>query len=203
MDALGTEDYVSRDYVDRRLVDPQVIEQFKGKKIAEQKNMISAIRGKSPRAVMNVGVYYYTGMVDTVAHIPDRCYIADGFEPSQYDIRRWACFTERSTDAQAAARVIQVVDQVADRQSSPLKVGYFFQVNGRYTNDPLDVRATLQDLFQKHGYYAKVEMMIALEDRQAAETTMADFLQHALPEIEKVLPDWQKVKAQEVADARK
>ena len=36
-----------------------------------------------PQAVINVGLTYYTGMVDTVSHIPDRCYIADGFEPSE------------------------------------------------------------------------------------------------------------------------
>ncbi len=202
-DALATKEYVFRDYVDSRVVAPDVIEQFKGKKTAERHQMLGVIRMKSPQAIMNVAVTYYTGMVDTVAHIPDRCYIADGFQPSSYDIKRWDCFASRSNDKQAAARFIHFVDQVADRKSVSRNVAYFFHVNGRYTNDPLDVRATLQDLFQKHGYYAKVEMMSTSEDRAASESMMADFLQYALPEIEKVLPDWQKVKASETAQARK
>ncbi|HRK31320.1 MAG TPA: exosortase-associated EpsI family protein [Tepidisphaeraceae bacterium] len=202
-DALGTKEYIFRDYIDSRLVSADVIEQFKGKPAAERHQMLGVIRGKTPQAVIHVGVTYYTGMVDTVAHIPDRCYVADGFVPSQYDISRWECFAERSSDNQAAARFIHFVDQVAERQSIPRNVAYFFNVNGRYTNDPLDVRATLQDLFQKHGYYAKVEMMSALEDRKLAEHAMADFAGHALPELEKVLPDWEKVKASELASAGK
>lgn len=200
-DALGTDEYVFRDYVDSRKVPADVIEAFRGKKTAERLQMLQALRMKTPEAVMNVAVTYYTGMVDTVAHIPDRCYIADGFEPSSYDIRRWDCFASRSSDNQAAARFIHFVDQVADRKSVSRNVAYFFHVNGRYTNDPLDVRATLQDLFQKHGYYAKVEMMSALDDRVAAEAAMSDFTSHALPEIEKVLPDWGKVTSAEAGAA--
>ena len=39
--------------------------------------------------VMRAAVTYYTGMVDTVAHIPDRCYVADGFVPDKYDTPNW------------------------------------------------------------------------------------------------------------------
>ncbi len=42
------------------------------------------------QAVINIGVTYYTGMVDTVARIPERCYIADGFEPTSYKVVTWS-----------------------------------------------------------------------------------------------------------------
>jgi hypothetical protein len=158
--------------------------------------MLEAIREKAPQAVMNMAVTYYTGMVDTVAHIPDRCYIADGFEPSEYDTKRWACFVPRGDD-RAAARFIHFEDNVPGRRAISRNVAYFFHVNGRYTNDPLDVRYTLQNLRERHGYYAKIELMSLLEDRQKASAVMDEFLQHALPEVEKSLPDWEKVKAGE------
>ena len=45
---------------------------------------LAKIAEKIPEAVMHVHMAYYTGMVDTVAHIPDRCVIADGYEVSDY-----------------------------------------------------------------------------------------------------------------------
>ena len=50
-------------------------------------NSCLRIRPKNPKAVVNLGLTYYTGLVDTVAHIPDRCYIADGYEArTKYDV---------------------------------------------------------------------------------------------------------------------
>ena len=43
-------------------------------------------------------------------------------------------------------------------------VGYFFSANGEYTEDPLQVRRLLQNLMERYGYYAKVEMMATLGD---------------------------------------
>jgi hypothetical protein len=193
-DALGTLEYVFRDYIDTRKVPPQVVEQFKGKRLLEQRQLLDRVRVAQPDAVMSMAVTYYTGMVDTVAHIPDRCYIADGFEPSEHDLKRWGCFDGRG-DERAAARFIFFEDQVKGRSALPRNVAYFFHVNGRYANDPLDVRATLQNLFENHGYYAKIELMTVMADRTRAGAVMDDFLSHALPRIEEALPDWVALKA--------
>lgn len=194
-EALGTKEYISRDYVDSRLVSAATLEQFKGKKLVEQYRMLDVVRQANPRAVMHLHIPYYTGMVDTVAHIPDRCYVADGFEPSETELKRWACFNDRG-DQRAAARFIHFEDQVAGRKAVARNVAYFFHVNGRYTNDSLDVRASLQNLFEKYGYYAKIELMTVLDNREEAAGVMDDFLSFALPEVEKVLPDWKKVTSQ-------
>lgn len=193
-DTLAANEYVFRDYVDSRLVPARDIQAFEGKTAGQRRAMLDSIRERVPEAVMYMAVTYYTGMVDTVAHIPDRCYIADGFEPSEYDIKRWACFDSRGDD-RSAARFIHFEDNVPGRRAVSRNVAYFFHVNGRYTNDPLDVRATLQNLFEKHGYYAKIELMTMLNDRGKASGVMDDFLSHALPAVEKSLPDWQAVKA--------
>lgn len=193
-ETLAANEYVFRDYVDSRRVPEKVIREFEGKTAGQRRAMLDAIREKMPEAVMYMAVTYYTGMVDTVAHIPDRCYIADGFEPSEYDIKRWACFESRGDD-RSAARFIHFEDNVPGRRAISRNVAYFFHVNGRYTNDPLDVRATLQNLLEQHGYYAKIELMTLLNDRARAAAVMDDFLSHALPAVEKSLPDWQAVKA--------
>lgn len=193
-ETLAANEYVFRDYVDSRRVPEKVIREFEGKTAGQRRAMLDAIREKMPEAVMYMAVTYYTGMVDTVAHIPDRCYIADGFEPSEYDIKRWACFESRGDD-RSAARFIHFEDNVPGRRAISRNVAYFFHVNGRYTNDPLDVRATLQNLLEQHGYYAKIELMTLLNDRARAAAVMDDFLSHALPAVEKSLPDWQALKA--------
>ena len=36
--------------------------------------------------MLTVGITYYTGLVDTVAHIPERCYVANGFEQVTKDV---------------------------------------------------------------------------------------------------------------------
>jgi hypothetical protein len=55
------------------------------------------------------------------------------------------------------------------------------------------VRRSLQNLFRKHGYYAKVELMTTIRDTEKSAQVMSDFLCAALPEIEKCLPDWNAI----------
>jgi hypothetical protein len=86
-------------------------------------------------------------------------------------------------------------------------VGYFFHCNGAYTPSSIGVRGKLQNLFERYGYYAKIEMMTddpgvgrqrtARDDvTQRSVDAMADLLAVALPGVERCLPDWQQVKAQ-------
>jgi hypothetical protein len=71
-------------------------------------------------------------------------------------------------------------------------------VNGTYEHDPIfGVRKKLQNLFERHAYFAKVEMVTDMGSTDAAAPVMMDFLTHAMPEIERVLPDWEAVKAME------
>ena len=192
-DVLGTKDYIYRFYVDTRRVHPDVIAQFKDKDEGTQREMIAILQSRDPQAVVYCAVTYYSGMVDTVAHIPDRCYVADGYEPASYDVVKWGALQGRPGDG--AARYINFEDQTPSRKSVTKNVAYFFHSNGEYTNDPLGVRKKLQNLFETHGYYAKVEMLMVTGDRAGAAGQMNDFLTSALPELEKCLPDWKQVKA--------
>jgi hypothetical protein len=233
-EVLGTAEYIFRDYVDTRLVPASRMAEFEGKDADERRALVygrgekldadgkvvqKAIRGimtDYPTAVMSLSVTYYTGMVDTVAHIPDRCFIADGFRPTDYDTISWPlkgfpvdsegyrldeAGRRKAFPAEAKSyqdngvpvRFINFEDQDNRTRTRNRNVTYFFQVNGKYDSNPLGVRKTLQDLFQKNGYYTKVELMTMLSDRAETARVQQDFLTFALPELERCFPDWAAV----------
>jgi hypothetical protein len=157
-----------------------------------------------------VAVTYYTGKVDTVPHVPDRCMVADGFQPSgddpdqEWTLGRYPNGLER----RIPVRFIDFEDQTS-RGSQNRCVAYTFHANGQYIANHNTVRLKLQDLRVKHAYFAKVEVLnqlpsrpnsgeddpMKLKDRQQAAAAMQKFLTAALPEVEKLLPDWEKVTA--------
>jgi len=160
----------------------------KDKSLGDRRRAMLLVQGLHPDGVVNMGLTYYTGMVDTVAHIPDRCYIADGYEPSEYTRPLWDVGAGKSLQV----RYINFEDQTGTGRVAK-NVAYVFHVNGEYKDDPLDVRYTLQNLTQKYGYYAKIELMTIGQARDRSAAAMADFLSAAKPKIEGCLPDWNAV----------
>lgn len=212
-EALATKEYVFRDYVDTRQVTAfelqelksapeQVTKEEAARGVRSKREVVERIRYAHPTAVLNMAVTYYTGMVDTVAHIPDRCYIADGFQPTNYEQPVWSAGKYGDDkERRVPVRFINFEDQTGARSSIPRSVTYLFHVNGQYECDPIKVRIALQGLQERYAYYSKVELMMLTQDREAAAKTKEDFLSYALPEIEKSWPNWQKVKSQGAATA--
>ena len=222
-DVLGTDQYVMREYADERVVGKKTIDKLRDLRakmltetdpaaLARLEDELNTVYGTMRRdhldGVVNVALTYYTGMVDTVAHVPDRCVVADGYQPkpSDNDYPTWNIGAPGATNDNSASRTMQVrfmnfEDQTQMRRL-PRSVAYFFQVNGQYMASHLDVRRELQDLTQRYGYYAKVELMTLLDDRDRSAAVMSDFLAHAVPEIERILPDWERVQRDAAAAAR-
>ena len=73
---------------------------------------------------------------------------------------RLAAYTARSSRLQGPSDAGGTAD-----------VAYFFQCNGAYESSSLRVRARLQDLFARWGYYAKVELMTQSGDSAASLST--------------------------------
>jgi hypothetical protein len=201
-DVLGTKQCIFREYVDTRLVGQAKLDAFAGKSWEERAKLLAEMERVDPRAVVHVGVTYYTGLADTVAHIPERCYVANGFEPNEYEVVNWDVRGEATTGRRVPgdkgmvqARFMNLDDATSATSRVTRSVAYFFQVNGHYESDPLGVRRSLQNLLERHGYYAKVELMTLVSDREQSAGIMRDFLSAALPEIEAVLPDWEAVRA--------
>jgi len=196
-EVLQTKEYVFRVYVDSSKLDPSRVARFKDLTWAERQQEAGRIRLERPDAIINAAVTYYTGGADTVAHIPERCYVADGFQPVNPASPTWHLpATDVSPARDLTVRFIAFEDQGQNSRSRVVRsVAYFFQCNGSYFDDPLAVRAQLQTLTEKFGYYAKVELMTELKSQSDSAAVMQDFLSHALPDVEKILPDWQKIKS--------
>ncbi|HEX4053347.1 MAG TPA: hypothetical protein VHX86_03695 [Tepidisphaeraceae bacterium] len=174
-----------------------ITDALKGKTPNERKDILTAVemRGHSGD-VIHLGLTYYTGLVDTVAHIPDRCYIADGYEPSSYTVPTWKLGPNAAGQYYPlSVRFISFQDSTGSNRVSKC-VAYVFHTNGHYESDPLGVRQTLEDLTERYGYYAKIELMTLGEDTDVASTAMTEFLTVARPQIETCFPDWNKLKRQ-------
>jgi len=205
-DVLGTKEYIFRDYVNERDV-PGVGDRFRGKTQKERQDILNNIRAQFPNAVISLSVTYYTGMVDTVAHVPDRCVTADGYEPKTYETVNWPIAQQLAAGAKPQAKDGTPLDDVEVRYINfedqtgtsklPRSVSYFFHTNGKFVSSPLEVRNQLANLFVKKGYYAKIETMTTIADTKISAAKTADFLSNALPEVTKCMPDWNKVVAGE------
>lgn len=195
---LGTKEYIMRDYIDTRLMSESDRVRFLAAPLDEREAMIrdGRVRLENPAARVHIALTYYTGSADTVPHVSERCFVADGFKPTEFEVLDWAILPRQSeSDRVVKVRLLNFEDQVGSRQFRPRQVCYFFQVNGQYEHDPIfGVRRRLQNLFERHAYFAKVEMVTDLGTTEAAAPVMKDFLTYAMPEIERVLPDWSKVK---------
>ena len=210
-DTLGTDKYIFRDYVNLKAIDwsdlaslgarrsdqsrslrDTLLALFAGKGSLECKQIVGALQTIKPQAVVSLAVTYYTGKVDTVAHIPERCETADGYEPTDPPATLlWDVNSSKTPDGQVYVRFINFVDR-AGMSRVTKNVAYFFHANGAYKSDAIAVRMSLQDLWQKYAYYAKVELMTTCKDPERAKAVMRDFLSCALPEIEKTYPDASK-----------
>src|SRR5687768_12591003 len=221
---LGTNEFVFRTYVDSSIAGREAVDRLvalareaeamdesneaeaRAKKLKQQEwtTALRRIQIANPEAVMSLNITFYTGMVDTVAHVPDRCMVADGYEPKDATARtvvagKYPDDTPREIQMQYAT----FEDQTGHGRVAR-NVAYFFHCNGAYTPSSTDVRGKLQNLFEKHGYYAKVEMMTddpgkpktqsSKDDANKSIDKMADLLAAALPELERCLPDWNAVK---------
>jgi hypothetical protein len=190
--ALDTNEYLFCNYLNFRVLGrtpEQLRQEFAALPPKDQKQLLGKLRQQSPAAVLDVALTYYTGKADTVAHIPERCYIGDGYEivtPPENQV--WGL----DHDVQVRFITFENPDSVS---AVPSQVAYFFHVNGTYSSSSDYVRVQLQDLFNRYGYYAKVELMCKTTDRAAAAETMRNFLVAALPAVEKVLPDWSQYRS--------
>lgn len=202
---LGTHQYVMRWYVKRSALTQSELDGFKDKDYRARLEYLTNLRrqhhGQLDKDVINFAVTYYTGKADTVAHIPERCYTADGFDSTDASSDTWDIQTPQLPAGKLPVRYISfgdtgMSDATAASAMGQMKrnVAYFFHTNGSYTSDSAIVRLKLQNLRAKYGYYAKVEMMVQSIDRDEAAKSMQDFLRDALPEVEQCLPAWDAAK---------
>src|SRR5207302_5396748 len=91
---------------------------------------LARLEADHPEALVNLAVTFYTGNTDRVSHVPDVCYVADGYHASEYEVARWP----------AGGRNLEVrFIRFRDASRGPRltkNVAYLFHSNGSYRNDP-------------------------------------------------------------------
>ena len=199
IEALGTDEFISRIYENTSLSEGE------------------------PGRLIRLHVTYYTGMVDTVPHVPDRCFVAAGIDsvalsdqtialsPEIFTPADGGGFKAESTlrapvaTADGERRRITVPDRdIATKRftyrSEPTApdqhVTYFFAANGKFLASPNAVRLQGFDIRDQYSYYAKVEVaLIGVDDPVDVAKGTAQFLDAFLPDIMACFPDWEQVRA--------
>jgi len=193
VEALGTDVYLSRVYLKRDRTMPHI----------------------------QLHIAYYTGQVDAVPHVPDRCMVAGGFEPLtpepitfQLDIDQseWVDDPVENLDG-IPYKIMKEADEVirmpfgnfelrTTEFSHPqlgddhIFAGYFFVANGKTTPSPSGVQMLAFDRSSKYSYYCKIQFTVRgtrdFTNQQFVEV-VSSFTSEMLPEIMACLPDWSEI----------
>jgi hypothetical protein len=209
LETLGTKNYLTRAYA--RKLPPEAGAKPEDKPKPDWKN------------TFEFHAAYYTGMIDTVPHVPDRCFVAGGMQlgdltkdvPLQLDRMNWHpdpyapeamtghLYTMRSTlknyvhlprdPKDLKLHAMQFVSE-----GHNLYAGYFFIANGGAVPRAEDVRLLAFDLRSTYAYYLKVQFTShTVESEEELAAMAASFLDEVFGDLMECVPDWTKVEAGE------
>lgn len=201
-EVLGTKNYVTRSYF--RKVDPT-----------------DKSKGLDRSTYLAVHVAYYTGQIDTVPHVPDRCMVGAGRDivnsgimvPLNLSRQGWIedttvpdelkgrIFSARTIETGNRVRLPQGlenaklrVSEFVDKRGSHEFAGFFFIANGTVVSTPEEVRTLSFDLKADYAYYCKVQFNSSLvKSPEELGQLASSFLSEMMPEIARCVPDWVEV----------
>lgn len=195
IEALGTRQYVSRYYFDTA----------------------GTTAGGKPTndSVVKLHVAYYTGMPDTVPHVPERCFVAGGLiyrgkQATEIELQGSRYREDTTGEIVAFSRLAgadvllpkrrfeatQFTFAAPDAGEAEANVVYFFVANGRLLATPDQVRLLGFNPRDRYSYYCKIEIgLFGIADKEQAVNRAASFLSAAMPEIMACLPDWRAVES--------
>jgi exosortase len=179
---LGTDQYIYRTYLDERLVGPDQIEQLRHRSDGE--TAAGEISADHPSASVHLSLTYYTGRVDSVSHIPERCYVGGGEASSTRSVQKTWNINGQPTDVR-----LVTIDNPQAKPGAIRYVAYCYRVNGRPESESWRVRRSLINVFERYAWYAKIEVATPVADADQAAKVLTDFLSNALPEIQSRLPN--------------
>lgn len=203
---LGTKDYVSRQYIERNPADPA-----------------------HPK-VVNLHIAYYTGMIETVPHVPERCLVAAGWlqtgpperlhvpldmsrlvpdATADPDLMGGTIWMGRSPTTQGRVRLPVGIENLRMRVSPFVNsrgakyfAGYFFITNGGTVPSADDIRLLAFRLKDDYAYYAKVQFSSgSVDSAQELVDVAASMLNEMFPDIMLRMPDWVEVKTGRYPDS--
>lgn len=130
-----------------------------------------------PGSAIRMHVPFYTGMIDTVPHVPDRCFVGgSGAQVMSKDLIgiqlrdpqhihhvrnrvTGVTMTGKAVKLPGDELKISVIQFNRPGANNAYCVAYFFIANDRYVATPEGVRAQAFNAFDRYAYYAKVEVL--------------------------------------------
>ncbi|MEY3143810.1 MAG: hypothetical protein RLY21_2303 [Planctomycetota bacterium] len=149
---------------------------------------IYAIDGDPAKGAMHVHVAYYTGTIDAVPHIPERCWAVGGLELTRnsegvefaIDRTKWEPLVRDGVEPNKymtlavtdpiTADIERVVMPLGDIVATTIEFqsprnpeqrrvgGYFFIANGRSVATSYGVRQAAFNLSDRYAYYCKIQL---------------------------------------------
>lgn len=171
-------------------------------------------------ALVQLHLAYYTGMIDTVPHVPERCMVGGGMElagPSEavavpLDFSRLTpdpyapkdevgrpVWMARSGETHSRVRLPRGIEDLRmtctpfrdQSAKATVMAGYFFIANGGVVASANDVRLLAFRLTDDYAYYVKVQFMSSsVESAEELAAIAADMLNDLFPDLMRRLPDW-------------
>lgn len=152
---------------------------------------------REPYALWQLDVYYYTGSVDKIPHVAERCGVAAGatLVPNLSKGVHFPAFSAPAPWGNAKGlefhrTVLEKTDdlQLATRQNA---VFHIFSFNGTPESDWKVVRGKLAtSFFTKHCYFAKIQFspLSPVSDLAEADRKAAEFASFFMPSVAQTLP---------------
>lgn len=203
-DELGTQNYVSRWFIEKRPKD-------------------APKDAHKPRS-LELHLAYYTGQIDTVPHVPDRCFVGGGMQINRelgnlaltLDQTRWSTDptdppevgvyrTIRTNDDSPTwpaqyphlprdPEHIQLNTKEYLHRGGIMYSGYFFIANGGHTPSANQVRLLSFKLDETYAYYLKVQVTGSAESPEDFASGASSLLGELMGDIMMTVPDWVRVK---------
>ena len=170
---LGTDLYLSRSYLDAQPED-----------------------GQTP--IVSVFFTYYTGKPVLVPHAPERCQAATGYTKGETETFNVDVpgVGEPGNSVSVRATVFSGTDPNNTGSTRSFAIIYFFVANGEFIDDWVEARVHLNRpkayFFDKYSYYAFFRLTFPRStQKDQCLFTAKKFLKDALPQVVRILPDWQ------------
>ncbi len=170
---------------------------------------------RSGAPAMALHITYYTGLIDAVPHVPDRCLVAGGLvarsRPKNLQLKiddeQWVLDSEHLNKGRpypmlthydrVTGKPVLVrmpigefelrTTEFGSEENPGMRVyaGYFFIANGETMPDPVGVRKFAFDLSTQYAYYAKVQFLLA----GAEDFGQDDFIEAVSEVLTDLLPE--------------
>ena len=145
-----------------------------------------------PYRFWQLDVTYYTGGLDKVPHVPERCLAAAGATVLDgNDVMFRAPGMPEPWDGDIPFRATRFERRDPDRFRTDQFVQYYaFSLNGRPQSSWKVVRLLLNDPRLRYCYFAKIQLAPRnpTNDFAQADKATADFASHCLPSVLRMLP---------------